>query len=62
MQQLPAPRKGSPLRYIVLDSGLLTYRQIIDIVQQGCHDRNRFLIYNPQAQVIVSPKEIHSRP
>ena len=62
MQQLPAPRKGSPLRYIVLDSGLLTYRQIIDIVQQECHDRNRFLIYNPQAQVIVSPKEIHTRP
>lgn len=62
MEQLPASRKGSPLRYIVLDSGLLTYRQIIDIVQQECHDRNRFLIYNPQAQVIVSPKEIHSRP
>lgn len=62
MQQLPPPRKGSPLRYIVLDSGLLTYRQIIDIVQRGCHDRNRFLIYNPQAQVIVSPKEIYTRP
>ena len=26
------------------------------------YDRNRFLIYNPQAQVIVSPKEIYTRP
>lgn len=62
VQQLPVPRKGSALRYIVLDSGWLSYREIIGTIQQGCHDRNRFLIYNPHAHVIVSPKEIYKQP
>lgn len=62
VQQLPMPRKGSALRYIILDSGWLSYREIIDTIQQGCHDRNRFLIYNPHAHVIVSPKEIYKQP
>lgn len=60
--ELPRAGKRSPLRYIVLDSGWLSYREIIGTIQQNCHDRNRFLIYNPHAHVIVSPKEIYTRP
>ena len=60
--ELPRAGKRSPLRYIVLDSGWLSYREIIGTIQRNCHDRNRFLIYNPHAHVIVSPKEIYTRP
>ena len=61
IQELPTPDKHSPLRYIVLDSGWLSYRDIIATLQQQCHERNRFLIYNPGAQVIISPQQIYTR-
>ncbi len=54
-------RKKSDTRYTLFDSGMLTYREIIETIQRECAPENRFLIYNPDAEVVISPKEIYTK-
>ena len=59
---IPASNKKSGKRCVVFDTGLLSFREIIETTQRLCADGTRFLIYNPESRVIVSPKEIYTRP
>lgn len=60
--EIPVPKKKAGKHYIVLDTAQLSFREIIETIQRHSHDRNRFLIYNPESRVIVSPKEICTQP
>lgn len=60
--RIPASNKKSGKRCVVFDTGLLSFREIIETIQRLCADGTRFLIYNPESRVIVSPKEIYTLP
>ena len=59
---IPVSNKKSGKRYVVFDTGLLSFREIIETIQRLCADGTKFLIYNPESRVIVSPKEIYTQP
>ena len=62
VHEIPESNKKSEQRHIVFDTALLSFREIIETMQSRCADGNRYLIYNPESRVIVSPKEIYTQP
>ncbi len=49
-------------QYIIFDSSIFSYREIIETIQREHRPKRQFLIYNPETDVVVSPKEIYTRP
>ncbi len=56
------PKNRSAEQYVILDSSIFSYREIIETIQQEHRPKRQFLIYNPETDVVVSPKEIYTRP
>ncbi len=55
------PKQKSVEQYFILDASIFTYREIIETIQRECAPNRQFLIYHPEANVIVSPKEIYTQ-
>ncbi len=48
-------------QFFILDTALLTYREIIETIEREAASNRQFLIYHPNTNAIVSPKEIYTQ-
>ena len=54
--------KDKTTEHIILDSGLLSYREIIETIQSKSDVHNHFLIYTPDSEIIISPQQTYTKP
>ncbi|WP_410085058.1 hypothetical protein, partial [Barnesiella intestinihominis] len=60
--EIPSSSERQDNRHIILDSGLLSYREIIETIQSKSDVRNHFLIYTPDSEIIISPQQTYTKP
>lgn len=60
--EIPSSSERQDDRHIILDSGLLSYREIIETIQSKSDVRNHFLIYTPDSEIIISPQQTYTKP
>lgn len=60
--EIPSSSERQDNRHIILDSGLLSYREIIGTIQSKSDVRNHFLIYTPDSEIIISPQQTYTKP